>query len=64
MERRTAPVSVNLSLKIITKQPAHGNGSSPQRTGITIAGPRRYNKITKRKNLLKILPGADLGKRI
>jgi hypothetical protein len=55
-------MSVNLSLKIITKQPTHGNGSSPQRTGITIPWTRRYNEITKRKDLCKILPSADLGK--
>ena len=57
-------MSVDLSLEIITKQPTHGNGSSPQRTGISVPWARRYDEITKEENLFKILPGADLGKGI
>ena len=64
VERRTTPMSVNFSFKIITKQPTHSNGSSPQRAGISIPWTRRYNEITKGEDLLKILPGADLGKSI
>ena len=55
-------MSINFPLKIITKQPPHGNGSSPQRTGVTVPWARRYNEITKGEDLFKILPGTDLGK--
>src|SRR5918993_149364 len=62
MQRRTTPMSIDPSLKIITKQPTHGNGSSHQRTGRTIPWARRYNEITKGEDPFKILPGADRGK--